>query len=87
MSRNGETLRLQPFRGTPVQWVEQLQHLVFPALSYGSGADVERFRGIYLRRLERVESQLTQLPPQVPEVASLRSSLELERKHFAGGRR
>ena len=87
MSRNGETLRLQPFRGSPVQWVEQLQHLALPALSYGSGADAQQFRDIYLRRLERVESQLTQLPPQVPEVASLRSSLELERKHLVGGRR
>jgi hypothetical protein len=87
MSRNGDTLRLQPFRGSPVQWVEQLQQLVFPALSYGSEADGRRFRDLYLRRLEHVESQLTQLPSHVPEVASLRSSLELERRHFAGGRR
>ena len=87
MSRTGETLRLQPFRGAPIEWVEQLQRLVFPALSYGSGADAQRFRDLYLRRLQHVESQLTQLPSQAPEVASFRSSLELERRHFAGGRR
>ena len=63
------------------------RQLVFPALSYGSEADGQRFQDVYLRRLEHVESQLTQLPSHVPEVASLRSSLELERRHFAGGRR
>jgi hypothetical protein len=84
MSRHGATLHLAPFRGSPIQWVAQLQRLVFPALSYGSNADAHRFRNTYLRRLEHVEKQLARLPSRAPEVDSLRSSLDLERALLRG---
>ena len=88
MSRNGETLRLQPFRGSPVQWVEQLRHLVFPGLSSGvADVDRERFRIAFQRQLDLVATELGKLPPDIPEVAHLRSSLERSVRFFREGPR
>ena len=88
MSRNGETLRLQPFRGSPVQWVEHLRHLVFPGLSSGvADVDRERFRREYLQRLAIVATQLQQLPPDLAEAAELRTGLAQSSRYFGDQQR
>jgi hypothetical protein len=87
MSRNGETLRLQPFRGSATDRVEHLRRIAHPSLSSVSDIQRDRFRHQYLRRLELVEAEATQLPPDVPGVEAFRSSLELDRRFLTGGRR
>jgi hypothetical protein len=86
-SRSGETLRLQPFRGTPAEWVEQLRQLAHPGLSaFVSDAHLRGFRALYLRRLDLVESQLRQMPANSRDVLRLQSSVELDRRFVTGGR-
>ncbi len=44
-TRNGETLRLQRFRGSALEWVAELRRLVHPGLtSFVSDAQRDRFR-------------------------------------------
>ena len=88
MSRNGDTLRLQPFRGSPVQWVEQLRQLAFPGLSAGvAEADRDRFRQAYLQRLTIVATELQRLPPDLAEAAELRVGLAQSSRYFGDQQR
>jgi hypothetical protein len=88
MSRHGHTMRLQPFRGSPAEWVDQLRQLAHPTLSSSvSEAQRDRFRALYLRRLQLVESDLHRMSPGVAGVAAFGSSLELDRRFLTGGRR
>jgi hypothetical protein len=80
-TRNGETLRLQRFRGSAVEWVAELRRLVHPGLtSFVSDAQRDRFRVSYLRRLEYVETESAKLPQDAIEVSQFRSSLKLDRR-------
>ena len=85
-AHSGQTFRLQPFRGSAAEWVEQLRRLIHPALSsYASEAHLDRFRPLYLKQLQRVEAELAKLPTDAAGVAAFRSSLELDRKFLTGG--
>jgi hypothetical protein len=82
-SRNGETLRPPPFRGSREQQVEQLRKLVYPALSSGiSDNSIEQFRLLYLRRIEIVATELAKLPHDLPEATRLHSALERSTRLF-----
>ena len=60
---NGETVKLQPFRGSHAEWIDQLSKLVYPAVtSCVSDSQRDQFRDAYLRRLERVEAEVAKLP-------------------------
>jgi hypothetical protein len=84
----GEAQRLQPFRGSAVEWVEQLSRLVYPALTSNvSDEQRDQFRVAYLRRLRMVETEVARLPQSSPEVIRLRSSLELSARFFQEGLR
>jgi hypothetical protein len=84
----GEAQRLQPFRGSAVEWVEQLSRLVYPALTSNvSDEQRDQFRAAYLRRLRMVETEVARLPQSSPEVIRLRSSLELSARFFQEGLR
>ena len=64
LSQNGETFALQPFRGTPEEWVRQ-EHLLQVALGFaGPIADEQllRFRKLYLNRLRLVWAEREKLP-------------------------
>jgi hypothetical protein len=88
MSRNRETLRLQPFRGSPAEWVEELRKLVHPALSAGIAATHrDRFRTVYLRRTDLIHAELSALPPDLKEVRQLRSSVERDEQFYRRGSR
>ena len=85
LSRREETFGLQPFRGTPAEWVEQLRKLVFPALSaYVSDQARDRFRELYLRRRDIAATALARLPVDTPGAAALRLGLEQEVRFFQG---
>jgi hypothetical protein len=87
MSRNGETLRLQPFRGSVEEWVEQLRRLVYPALS-GNVSDEQRdrFRATYVRRMEFAIAELEKLPHGLVQTERLRAALERSAVFFRGGK-
>jgi len=88
MSRNGETLRLQPFRGSRAEWVEQLSRFVYPGLSSGvSDSAVEQFRSLYLHRIEVVTVELNKLPADFTDAARLQSALGRSAQLFRGGER
>ena len=87
-SRSGETLRLQPFRGTPAEWVEQLRQLVYPGLSsYVSDAQRDQFRGLYLRRVGMVTAELAKLPADTGKAAELKVGLEQSARFLGGQQR
>ena len=87
-SRSGETLRLQPFRGSPAEWVEQLRQLVYPGLSsYVSDAQRDQFRGLYLRRVGMVAAELAKLPANTGKAAELKVGLEQSARFLGGQQR
>jgi hypothetical protein len=82
---NGDTVKLQPFRGSPTEWVTELRRLVHPAFtSFITDAQRERFRAAYLRRLEYGESESAKLPQGTTEVSQFRSSLKQDRRFLTG---
>jgi hypothetical protein len=84
-TRNGETLRLQRFRGPALEWVAELRRLVHPGLtSFVSDAQRDRFRTAYLRRLEYAETESARLPQDATEVSRFRASLKLDRRFLMG---
>jgi hypothetical protein len=87
-SHSGETLRLQPFRGSPAEWVEQLRQLVYPGLSsYVSDAQRDQFRGLYLRRVGMVAAELAKLPVNTGKAAELKVGLEQSARFLGGQQR
>jgi hypothetical protein len=85
LSRREQTVRLQPFRGTPAEWVEQLRTFVFPGLSaFVSDHARDRFRALYLKRREIAATELGRVAADVPGAARLRSGLEQETRFFRG---
>ena len=84
-TRNGETLRLQRFRGSAIERVAELRRLVHPGLtSFVSDAQRDRFRASYLRRLGYAETESARLPQDATEVSQFRSSLKLDRRFLTG---
>jgi hypothetical protein len=87
LSRAEGPVRLQPFRGSPAGWVEQLRKSAYPALSsYVSDAAHSRFRAHYLRRLAVIEAGLTTVPPDTAGAPELRAGLEQSARFFRGDR-
>jgi hypothetical protein len=87
MSRNGETLRLQPFRGSSVEWVEQLRRLVHPGLSSGvSHQQRDQFRRAYLTRTEVVATELARLPTDLADAMRLRAAVQRDVRFYRGER-
>jgi hypothetical protein len=87
LSRPEGPIALQPFRGSPAEWVEQLRKFAFPALSsYLSDDARHRFRELYRRRRDVVATELGRLPADTRGAATLRLSLEQDARFFGGER-
>lgn len=85
---NGETVKLQPFRGSHAEWIDQLSKLIYPAVTSSvSDGQRDQFRDAYVRRLRRVEAEVAKLPQENPEVVSFRSSLGRSARFLQGGLR
>jgi len=85
LTSNGETVKLQPFRGSHAEWIVELRKLVHPALtSFATDAQRDRFRASYLRRLQLVETESAKLPQHINQVAEFRSSLRQDRRFLTG---
>jgi hypothetical protein len=87
MSRNRETLRLRPFRGSAAEWVDQLRRLVHPGLSSGvSHQQRDQFRRAYLTRTEVVAAELAKLPTDLAHAIRLRASVDRDVRFYRGER-
>ena len=87
-SHSGETLRLQPFRGSPAEWVEQLRQLVYPPFSSGvANQQRDQFRELYLHRLALATTELAQVPTDLPSLRDLQSALTRSERFFREGAR
>ncbi len=60
--QDGRMYELEPFRGSPDQWLEQLREVVLGLAVPRSDESTLRFRNAYLNRLMRVSSERTKLP-------------------------
>ncbi|PYN86120.1 MAG: hypothetical protein DMD89_37735 [Candidatus Rokuibacteriota bacterium] len=60
--QGGRTYELEPFRGSPDQWLEQLREVVLGLAVPRSDESTLRFRNAYLNRLMLVSSERTKLP-------------------------
>ena len=87
-TRNGETVRLQVFRGSVAQWIEELSKFIYPSVTSGiSDRQRDRFRASYLKRLRFVESEVSRLPQDAAEVVTFRRLLEATARFLDEGRR
>ncbi len=59
--QGGRTYELEPFRGSPDQWLEQLREVVLGLAVPRSDESTLRFRNAYLNRLMLVSSERTKL--------------------------
>jgi hypothetical protein len=85
LSYREDPVGLQPFRGSPAEWVEQLRKLVFPALAaYVSDAARNRFRTLYLKRLDIVSAEIARLPADVHDAGRLQMGVERDTRFFRG---
>jgi hypothetical protein len=77
--RFGEDRRdivLEPFRGTPAEWVQHLDSAVYPGTKGRmSEEQLLPFRVPYLNRVQRVWSELRRLPQDLPDVGKLSRAL------------
>ena len=60
--QDGRMYELEPFRGSPDQWLEQLREVVLGLAVPRSDESTLRFRNAYLNRLMLVSSERTKLP-------------------------
>jgi len=60
--QDGRMYELEPFRGSPDQWLEQLREVVLGLAVPRSDESTLRFRNAYLKRLMLVSSERTKLP-------------------------
>ena len=59
--RDGQTIALEPFRGIPDEWVEQLDQ-VWAGLAMRNQDDNRKFRDPYLNRVRRVWAERDKVP-------------------------
>jgi len=85
---NGETVKLQPFRGSIDERVHQLRALAFsPTMGRMSKDQGVKFSAQHLKRLDLATAELHRLPTDSDAVVLLRSSLQRDRAFFTGGSR
>lgn len=75
--QDGQTFRLEPFRGTPGEWVDQLREAAYPATIGGmSDEQLLQFRRSYLDRRRRVWSELETIPRTDRDIANFVRAFE-----------
>jgi hypothetical protein len=85
---DGGDMVLEPFRGKPAEWVEQLRKAVYPAtLGRPSEEQLLRFRTSYLNRVQRVWIERDNSPTQYRDPGEFFWHVERDLKFYEGGRR
>ncbi len=63
-AQDGWTYALEPFRGTPEQWVQELRRVWLGRAFPGNDEHARKLRGPYLDRLQRVSAERDKVPPE-----------------------
>lgn len=85
---NGQTYFLEPFRGTPEEWVEQLKKAAYPVRPGGTSEEQARqFRDQYLNRMRRVWLEREKVPQRHQKEGQLFWHIERDIKFYEGGAR
>lgn len=85
---DGQTYFLEPFRGSPNEWVQHLRRAAYPnRLGGTSEAQLLEFRLPYLNRSQTVQTELTKLPKERKEVQDLAWSLQRKLRFLQEGSR
>jgi hypothetical protein len=75
--QDGQTFRLEAFRGTHGEWVDQLREAAYPATIGGmSDEELLRFRSSYLERRRRVRKELENIPRTDREIVNFVRAFE-----------
>ena len=86
-TRDGETVRLSPFRGSAAQWTDELSKFIYPSVSSRiSDSQRARFREAYLRRLKLIEAEVSRLSKDSVESVNLRRLLDATARFLDEGR-
>lgn len=82
---DGQTIALEPFRGTPKEWLEELRNAIYPARLGGtSESQLLLFRESYLNRKRIVRAELEKLPKDWRDVEHLIWSVDQGIKFLMG---
>jgi hypothetical protein len=82
---DGKDVGLQPFRGTPTEWVQELEKAAYPATTgRTSERQLRPFRPSYLSHLQRVWIEVHKLPPDLAGVGRLSRALADDIRLFGG---
>jgi hypothetical protein len=85
---DGQIYFLEPFRGTPEEWVEQLRKAAYPARAGGTSKEQAwQFRDQYLNRMRRVWSERDKVPQRYQKEGQLLWHIERDIKLYEGGAR
>jgi hypothetical protein len=82
---DGKDIALQPFRGTPAEWVQELEKAAYPrTIGRTSESQIVPFRASYLNHAQRVWAEVRKLPPDLADVERLSRSLADDLVFYGG---
>jgi hypothetical protein len=87
LTQDGQTYFLEPFRGTPEEWVEQLRKVWVGLATPRSDEQTLKFRDPYLNRVRRLWAEREKLPERLASPGQFFWSLEGVLKFLEEGRR
>lgn len=87
LRQDGETFALEPFHGTPEEWVEQLRKVWVSLATPRSDEQTLRFRDPYLNRVRRLWAEREKLPERFASPGQFFWSLEGALKFLEEGHR
>jgi len=85
--QDGQTYELEPFRGSPDQWLEQLRRVAFGVAAPRNDESSLRFRNPYLNRLQHVSAERTKFSEEQQRVGSFFWHVDRSLKFLEEGRR
>src|SRR5262249_13188247 len=85
--QDGRAYELEPFRGSPDQWLEQLRRVAFGVAVPRNDETSLQFRNPYLNRLKHVSGERTKFPVEQQRVGSFFWHLDRSLKFLEEGYR
>jgi hypothetical protein len=84
-SHAGQALKLEPFRGSDGEWVEQIQKMVYPAIhGYVSDSHRDQYSTLYQRRAGIAIEELARLPRETASASSLLNGINRSMRFYRG---
>ncbi len=87
LRQDGQTYFLEPFRGTPEEWVEELEKVWVGRATPRSDEQTLKFRGPYLNRVRYVRAEREKVPARFRSPGQFFSSVEAVLRFFEEGHR